>query len=468
MSYESESEALLYDILNDAFYKGFRDPSYCRKSTLELNITAACNQRCEYCYFTRRGNELYPPALRERGTIIRNIRSLFDYFLEESMRIREMDLFSGEIWGSGIGNDVLELILEYIGKGLGTTYILIPSNMTFILDDEKYAAVKEYIRKYRDAGCRLAFSVSVDGIYLEDEERPIADGLTGIRRGQEFYDELFRFCRQEHYAFHPMVAANGIEKWIRNFDWWQDMFRRYGMNPFEYGMYLEVRDDEWTLEKVEEYLKFVDHMVNHDLYELMHGDLSGFAKDVFSSGRTDRIRGYFPYIFTCIGNASDCSITTSLIVRCGDLAIGPCHRTCYDQFIYGKYRMEDGKITGIDANNVQLAQVILNQNCYSVMECCRCPVAYFCNRGCFGAQYEATGEILKPCESVCMLSKARMIYLRLKYQETGLFQAGYGLKNPSVSAFIDHILERTDMLKKGEPNLWKYWELVAQRIIRGN
>ncbi len=470
MGYESENEALLYDILNDAFYRSFRNEAYYRNSEatcLELNLTADCNQKCEYCYLAKRGDELYPKSIRRPDTILRNIRILFDYLISESMVIRSLDLFSGEIWGSAFGNDVFDVILTYIDRGLGVKSILIPSNMSFILDTGKYAKVKEYIQKFKDVNCRLSFSASIDGLYLEESERSFVAEHENKKRDQVFYDELFRLCKKEKYAFHPMVAAHGIGNWVRNFDWWQEMFRKYGLNPFEYGMYLEVRNDEWTMESVAEYLRFVDHMVDYDLYELMQGDLTAFAKDVFSNQTMNRVRGYFPYIFTNTGCSFDCSVNSALIVRCGDLAIGPCHRTCYDPFLYGKYRVEDGKITGLDANNVQLAQLILNQTFHSVMGCEKCPIAYFCNRGCLGAQYEASGEILKPCESVCMMMKARVIYLYVKYTRIGLFEAGETCGDPSILVFVAHIKDKLMQLKKGEPNLWNYWEHMATEILSG-
>ena len=41
-----------------------------------------------------------------------------------------------------------------------------------------------------------------------------------------------------------------------------------------------------------------------------------------------------------------CTINRALIVRMGDLAIVPCHRTSYDQFLLGHFNVEnDVKIT---------------------------------------------------------------------------------------------------------------------------
>ena len=49
-----------------------------------------------------------------------------------------------------------------------------------------------------------------------------------------------------------------------------------------------------------------------------------------------------------------CTINRALIVRMGDLAIVPCHRTSYDQFLLGYFNVENEKIVGVTAKNIQL------------------------------------------------------------------------------------------------------------------
>ena len=49
-----------------------------------------------------------------------------------------------------------------------------------------------------------------------------------------------------------------------------------------------------------------------------------------------------------------CTINRALIVRMGDLAIVPCHRTSYDQFLLGHFNVENEKIIGVTAKNIQL------------------------------------------------------------------------------------------------------------------
>lgn len=464
--YEKENEALLQDILEDNFYRGFRDPKLARYDdmSLELNITASCNQKCEYCYLTKYGHEIYPVELRDPKKIIENLSMLISYFLKNEMHPRILDIFSGEIWGTDLSDQVFGLILTAIESGWIIKIIMIPSNMSFLLSDEKTKNIEDWIDKFKKVGCRLCFSASVDGYILEANQRSFVNEKFNDLRTMEFYDKLFVWCKKYAFAFHPMVAACGIEKWIDNYKWWQKMFAKYDLNPFEYGMYLEVRNDEWTIEKIGQYLDFVNYMIDHDFNVLLKGDLEEFAKFVVHPVG-DRNRGYFPYVLVNDGNTFNCTINTSLIVRLGDLAIGPCHRTHYDKFVYGHYRIEGGKITGLDANNIQMANLVLNQTSRGIMRCSKCPISYHCMRGCIGSQYESTGEILQPCESVCWLLKARIIFLYLKYKKMGLYDYVYASGKPNKISFLQNLEKDLLLLKEGEPKLWNYWETVINQKI---
>lgn len=467
MTFENENDLLLEDILNDSFYKGFKDPKKKRypQSSLELNITASCNQKCEYCYLTKFGEDIYPTEIRKHSDIVNNTRMLIEYYMENNMNPGTLDIFSGEIWGTKLGNDVFDILLEYIRKGWGVTYIMIPSNMSFILNKTKLKTVRKYIRQFKDAGCRLTFSASVDGLLLESEQRSfINEDDNKVKEDMKFYDDLFSFCKEYGFAYHPMVAASGIGKWIENYKWWQFMFSKYELNPFEYGMYLEVRNDEWTIDAIDKYLDFVNFMIDYDFKEILGSEMSTFVKEAIVDG-CDPKKGYFPYVILNEGNTFNCTINTSLIVRMGDLAIGPCHRTHYEKFTYGKYRVQDGKITGVKANNVQLANLVLNQTSKSMMVCNKCPISTQCMRGCLGSQYESTGEILQPCDSVCQLLKARVIFLYIKYKHMGVYDyvAKSGIMGRKL--FLDNFEKDVLLLKEGEPQLWKFWEMKSKKKI---
>ena len=57
-----------------------------------------------------------------------------------------------------------------------------------------------------------------------------------------------------------MISASTIEKQIDNFDWWTKKCEEIGWDPIEKVMMLEVRNDDWTKEKIIEYLKWLNYI----------------------------------------------------------------------------------------------------------------------------------------------------------------------------------------------------------------
>jgi radical SAM protein with 4Fe4S-binding SPASM domain len=81
-----------------------------------------------------------------------------------------------------------------------------------------------------------------------------------------------------------------------------------------------------------------------------------------------------------------CTISTHLAVRLGDLAICPCHRTAYNKYLYGKFTQnEKGEITGIQANNPQMAiNILMLNNRYAILGCDSCIFNKICLGTCKG------------------------------------------------------------------------------------
>ena len=55
--------------------------------------------------------------------------------------------------------------------------------------------------------------------------------------------------------------------------------------------------------------------------------------------------------------------------------------------------------------------------------CNQCHLYDFCIRGCLGAQYEETGEVYCPIDSVCNFFDKKHEFLIKKYSETGILEA---------------------------------------------
>lgn len=468
--YQLENNAIMEMLLENRFYNLYRMPIDAQNENfgfIELNITATCNQECSYCYLVKYGDKIYPKDIRSPKTILKNTKMLFDYFVENKFNPRRWDLFSGEIWGTKFGDDFLTLMLEYIQAGKFTPkLVIIPSNCSFVFDDAVRKKIDYFIAEYKKYKVKLCFSISIDGMPIELENRPSKmKDINEKKKLQESYDLLFDWAYKHDFAFHPMVAASTIEKWCENYDWWVKMLKRHHRTPATHLMTLEVRNDEWTEDKIISYLRFLDHMINGEFKNSYSSIKESFVNsicgcpNVYCCGKN----GYMPFYLTEEDRDFSCTLKDCLIVRMGDLSIGPCHRTHYPEFIYGKYKVEDDKITGVEANNIVLMNRIYSMKTPAHLVCDSCSIAKFCIKGCMGAQFEANGEPLYPCDTVCELFKARAIYLYLKYKKTFVFD--YARKE---NAYDDRIV--TTFVKcienlKEEYTSWRKWFKIAESIV---
>lgn len=418
--------SVLETILEKRFFGPWRegetgDPSSLwPDSNLELYVTAACNQKCEYCYLVRH-EELYPRNTMHPENIKRNMRIFLDWCLGQGFSFNQIDLFSGEIWHSQFGWDILDILLDYIRRGLRVRTVMIPTNASFILSDRATVEMSNRIEDYGRAGCQLQLSGSIDGGLADGVTRKGNDDkLTEDKGGDKFYDRFFSFWRHHGFRFHPMVSVENVGNWKENFLWWEEKCKEYGYDAFRDVMMLEVRNDNWTQESIDAYNDFLSFLIDKFLAERCGGDVKKLANhlfltDIFAPSGS----GYINFGLTKADSFQGCTVSEMLTVRLGDLAIPPCHRTAYDELLYGRFRVEDGKITGIEENNPQIA--LLQDSILCSPGCDACPYSYFCLRGCYGAQRETEMDPFMPIKSVCDMFRAKIDFLIDKYESLGVW-----------------------------------------------
>lgn len=421
--------AVLETILEKRFFAPWREGdtgrpgSLWRDANLELFITPACNQNCEYCYLVRH-EELYPRDIRDPETIKQNLHVFLDWCLEQGFSFHQVDLFSGEIWHSPFGWEVLDILLSYIRRGLRVNTVMIPTNASFVLDDRALVEMANRIEDYGQAGCFLQLSGSIDGGKADGETRKgTSDAITAGKTSEDFYDRFFSFWSRFGFRFHPMVSRENVKHWKENFLWWEEMCEKYGYDAFRDVMMLEVRNDGWTENEIKAYTGFLDFLVDRFLETHCGGDVKKLANhlfltDIFSQGG----EGYVNFGLTKADSFQGCTASDMLTVRLGDLAIPACHRTAYDHLLYGKFKMEEGRIVGLEENNPQMASRVLLQDsilCSPGCDCC--PYSFFCLRGCYGSQQETENDPFMPIESVCRLFKAKIDFLIGKFERLGVW-----------------------------------------------
>lgn len=429
--YQKESNIFLKNILDDLLINpmkvapaNFNDPNV-PLSKLELFITPECNLKCTYCYLNNYGEKLYSSNIRDKNTIIKNLELILKMCHKQQLHPKQLELMSGEIWYSDFGIIILNIILDFYKKyGIISKTISIPSNMSFINYPEFADIIQNIIDEFTKLGVRMYFSASIDGKIIEDKTRPQKANV--INKDDEFYDKVFSFCAKNHFGFHPMIAANGIEYWKENFIWYQEMLKKYNIDPKTSIMTLEVRNNDWTDEKIESYIDYLEFLWNYTYSGIdddkigfkIIDDLIGNSKSYKNTTRIYNILHLDPYT-----DKIDCGLQERLTVRLGDLAIVPCHRTSYDKFVIGKYIVENDEIVDIKAINPEIALAIFSMN--PVMSCIKCGACIYnklCMKQCFGANIEANNEILNPCDTVCKLFKRKIDFLVNKYIKYGVLE----------------------------------------------
>lgn len=412
-TYEQEQNEIIENLIFNDIYPLLGKSTENHGINLEFFITSTCNKKCEYCYLQKHEDILYPKELRNPDTILKNLRIYLEHLIVKKVHIARLDFFTGEIWESQFGRDILLTVLEYLKKGLRMRHIMIPTNGSFINNPKDVEFYEKMIEEYKKVNVQINFSLSDDGLYLDELNRP----YTNSNRSdiENFYNKIFEFCKKYEYAFHPMIAANGIEHQINSIHWWEQQFKKYNLSLGKDIMFLEVRNDDWTDEKILSYLEWLK-----EFSDIVFNSEECFNKDVFNftsqltytydrSKRKCFFNTYSP-ILLGRGPRANCGITQSLCVRLGDLAICPCHRTAYPKLIYGYYQVEDDKITGIKCNNYYFALINYVGSQYCYLKCDACPINWYCPKGCLGAQLEKSYDPLFPIESVCRLEIAKTLF----------------------------------------------------------
>jgi radical SAM protein with 4Fe4S-binding SPASM domain len=237
---------------------------------------------------------------------------------------------------------------------------------------------------------------------------------------------MFKFLKKHRFVAHPMITKNFVMNYKENYDFWIDNIIKYdcsyeknGKKIYNIPMFLEVRDpDQWDSEDaLKQYREFLLYVAEKDLSSYHNTNLEEFAMHVaddFSDsmqflGLYNKTR---PYIINIpeIYSAIPCSIQSGLKCRVGDMALVPCHRTCYPNMIFGNFITNDDntEIIGAIGDKVNLAHKI--QTCNpnrSFLRCSNCNIKAFCLKGCLGSQYENTGELFGAQDNICKLFKTK-------------------------------------------------------------
>lgn len=406
--YKKENSKLFEFFLENSFFKTWRaDPSHedhqANYSNLEFMVNHKCELKCKYCYMDKYHKSYFPKGSQVASTILHNTDLVIDWLIANEYK-PAIEMFAGDSVGDPTCRKIIHKIQDAALQGRSpASEVVLPTNMGWLHSPNKVKDVEDLLKKSEFSGLPMFISMSVDGKYME-ENRPFKS--KNRRWDEESYNRMFEFLvRYPVSGVHPMVYSHNIEKAKDNFLWWQEKYDEFGLD-WTRMYFLEVRNPEWTLAQTKEYAEYIKFLVRWS-YDKVNRDKERFIHFLLRNNGFN-ILGT-PFIQT--GRGMPCSIQACLTLRLGDLTVIPCHRTAYKHMETASMIVEDEKITGFNAKNVELWFSIQSLDSEVYPYCEICSIKHMCKGGCLGAQYEATGNLFAPIPSVCRLYHAKIVAL---------------------------------------------------------
>lgn len=372
-------------------------------------------------------------------------------FNEKKAKPREVQLYAGDLFYDNLFFDLINILFlslkeEYELSNFLKTHgmiIIIPSNLTFCADEEKIKKVQFWIEKMWEINVDLRFSYSTDGFYATDVREK-----NSLFSSQEWFDKTVGFVGKYNFGCHPMISAESIDNAIENYDWWIEMFEKHFKNYPNHWipMFLEVRNDSWTQEKVLKYLDLLEHMIQDRIKRA--GSIKEFTKHLYYSLYTKNDKPTLrPFEHNdIIGLRSygrrgtmGCGLGDNITINCATMQVVPCHRLAYPHMAGAKFIKdeENKKIINIEAEkNINGYLNMVDINPMFKLKCSNCNIRDFCMTGCLGSQFEVNSDPFLPINSVCYLFKCKVSYLMDRYYNLGVFEYLFSNDFDQSSAYI--------------------------------
>ena len=414
-------------LLDTAIFNG-------KNKDLELSFSAVCDKACYYCYLKDFGQYLYPACNKEQ--ILNNLEKFLNYLYEKDYRFDCIDLFSGEFFALSYWSDVLDILLN--AKFKNYNRIMIPTNFSFVERDILNDII-DYQRKFIGVGKKLSLSCSIDG-ENDYETRPYK--VNSVFNISNIKDAAKLTCS----GFHPMVSPKFLEDYKSNVDFWINTTLEFNDSP----MLLEVRNDFWDDEALNNLSEFLYYLAEQFYTRVFNNDADIFAKVFFDTDKAYSKYSSFILTFPRILQRMSCSFQSTVFVRVSDLALIPCHRLSYPQFIYGQF-VPDGNSLRFESKNLDFHITATTMNPSSFLpKCANCSIKAFCNKGCLGAQFEVNEDPFIPIESVCRLHKVKYVTLHRIAKKYGLYDIYFNdpLLSPEDEAATRYIVSALNKLEE--------------------
>lgn len=410
-----DDKKLINDVLERQYYSHFRNGD----KKIEIFLNGICKANCDYCYLKKHQKSLFPLSIYNEDKIIENLRLLLNWYIENEFTC-PIDIFSAEWLTTPLATRVFDCVYDVFSKvdiSKRPPCIMAADNLQFLKNEQYTAMVEANIQKLNTLNIPFSISVSIDGKYCDYGRTECDD---------EYYNKLNDFMMKYNLRFHPMISADNVKYWIDNYVWFRNTFDPSLSTEI---MTLEVRNEEWTDDHIQELIRYCDFLTDYK-FEEFNQDRRAFFKYVFNIFETpDERREYPPYNVIGINHGGtfdntdlfNCSVAHSLCIRVADLCISPCHRLYYPELKIGQYSIVDGKIDKVEPNNIELLIMESHVKRSCLPHCQNCKFQDMCVGFCQGASYEEYGNMLCPQIEVCRMYQAKFTFLIQKFYKLGLF-----------------------------------------------
>ncbi len=348
-------------------------------------MTEDCNLRCTYCYV---------PHVAKTMTIETIDQSI--KFLEEELLSRDenfsFDLFGGE---PTLAFEECKALIGHIEK-LKEKYpkknfnCMIFTNCTnFDHEKLKYLKTKEFIR----------YNFSLDGHSVANSCRMFPDGSNSFQAVVDNVKLFKEYYPKSNIVFKSMVSPQNVRHMADT----AEKMMEIGYPRISFSL---VRDDVWSDENIAEYERQLKRLATfyHDNID------KGAWYDILNLAILDKDANKV--------NRGYCSAGKNMYAITPEGDIYPCQRFYNNR---SPYRL--GNIwEGLDKNN-RWANVFKRYTLFNFVGCTKCDTFKFnCTGTCIAAQYEASGNLFQPIESICKIIKinnkvAHKLYHKLKDNE---------------------------------------------------
>lgn len=373
---------------------------------LEIILTSACNTKCDYCYYKNFSDFLNPVSICGEDILYENTFKLLSWMKEHSYSPYQIDIFSGEFFNMKSWDKILQLLLDNTQSS-----IMIPTNTTFLFDEEKTNKIEEFLNNYRH---RLYLSLSVDGKYLDNDSRPLRSGK---KYDDAFYDKMFKFGAKWNLNYHPMISKVHIDKWIDNYKWYIENICKYykttELDAVSRIYLLEVRNPDWTHEDLSFLENFIYFLIRY--VKNLCGNTLNFINFLRNPSNCNILSSIYAKNYRGLG----CSFSNTLAIRMSDMTLVPCHRTSYDGLNAGILNLDS---TGKFSVNIENPMNWIFSHVFepkNTSKCQYCEINKLCNYPCLGVNFEVNRDMYIPVETVCMLE-----YIKVRSIIKGLNDVG--------------------------------------------